>query len=127
MCIRDRVNIRTFKVVNDGTIESRSAAMMQPFIGDEDVISPLFSGEYYRNLCIEVAKAGFDLHLHGIGDRANHENLLAAIAVRNAGYDDTRITNAHTQYVLDEDIHLFGKYNVIANTTGCLLYTSRCV
>lgn len=118
----DMVNIRTFKVVNDGTIESRSAAMMQPFIGDEDVISPLFSGEYYRNLCIEVAKAGFDLHLHGIGDRANHENLLAAIAVRNAGYDDTRITNAHTQYVLDEDIHLFGKYNVIANTTGVWMY-----
>ncbi|SDK08641.1 Amidohydrolase family protein [Natronincola ferrireducens] len=43
---------------------------------------------------------------------------MAAKAVREAGYHDTRLTNAHTQYVRREDRELFGKYNVIANTTG---------
>lgn len=118
----DSVRIRTFKVVNDGTIESRSAAMMKPFIGESEVVEPLLYGKKYRALCVEVAKAGFDLHLHGIGDRANHENLMAAIAVREAGFWDTRITNAHTQYLIDDDIPLFGKYNIIANTTGVWLY-----
>lgn len=47
---------------------------------------------------------------------------MAAIAVREAGFWDTRITNAHTQYLIDDDIPLFGKYNIIANTTGVWLY-----
>lgn len=118
----DLVRIRTFKVVNDGTIESRTASMLEPFIGDDDVIQPLFYGQEYRDLCVEVASKGFDIHLHGIGDRANHENLMAAIAVREAGYEETRITNAHTQYVAEEDLELFGKYNIIANSTATWFY-----
>ena len=118
----DMVRVRTFKVVNDGTIESRSASMIEPFIGDDEVIQPLFYGQEYRDLCVEAAKNGFDIHLHGIGDRANHENLMAAIAVREAGYEDTRITNAHTQYVAEEDLKLFGQYNIIANSTATWFY-----
>lgn len=118
----DYVRINTWKLVNDGTIESRSAAMMMPFVGDDKVIAPLLYGSSYYDLCVEVAKAGFDLHLHAIGDRASHENLMAAKAIREAGFFDTRITNAHTQCVMENDIPLFAKYNVIANTTGVWLY-----
>ena len=118
----DNVRIRTFKLVNDGTIESRSAAMIEPFIGDSKPIDPLFSGQEYIDLCVDVARKGFDLHLHGIGDRANHENLMAAVAVREAGYLDTRITNAHSQYVPEEDLKLFSEYNIIANSTATWFY-----
>lgn len=118
----DKVRINTWKLVNDGTVESRSASMMQPFVGSRETIDPLLYGKAYYDLCVDVARSGFDLHLHAIGDRANHENLMAAKAVREAGFLDTRITNAHTQCVLDEDLSLFAKYNVIANTTGVWHY-----
>lgn len=65
----------------------------------------------------EAAKEGFDIHIHAIGDKAIHGTLMAAKAIREAGYHDTRITNAHTDYVKPCDNRLFGKYNVIANTT----------
>lgn len=118
----DKVRIRTFKLVNDGTVESVCASMVEPFVGHEKSIDPLLWGEDYYKLCIEIAAAGFDLHLHAIGDRANHENLMAAKAIREAGYDDTRIIDAHVQCVLDEDLPLFAKYDMMVSTTGVWMY-----
>lgn len=41
---------------------------------------------------------------------------------REAGCFDTRITNAHTQITAAEDIPLFAKYNVLANTSSIWFY-----
>lgn len=118
----DYVRFNTWKVVNDGVIEACSASMTEPFIGADRTVPPLLYGENLKQLCIEAASLGYDIHLHGIGDNTVHENLMAAKAVRDAGYYDTIITNAHTQCVLKEDIALFGKLDVIANTTGVWHY-----
>ena len=66
------------------------------------------------------------MHLHALGDRAIHETLLAAQAVREAGYDDTRIVNAHSHCIRDEDLDLFKKYNVIANFTPQWFVFKQC-
>lgn len=71
---------------------------------------------------MKVASEGYDIHIHAIGDRSVNEVIMAAKAVREAGYDDTRITTAHTQFVQADKRALFGKYNVIANTTGAWHY-----
>ena len=47
---------------------------------------------------------------------------MAAKAVREAGYFDTRIINAHTHLVQPADIPLFAKYNVLANTSSIWHY-----
>lgn len=113
----DIFRVNTLKIINDGTVESRSASFFKDY-EDGGNSDPLLAGERLSDLCIEAAGEGFDINIHGIGDRAIHENLMAAKAVREAGFDDVRFTNSHTQYVRKEDRGQFGKYNVIANTSG---------
>ena len=91
--------------------------MTEPFPGDDELIPTVFEGEKFANIGIETAKAGFDIHVHAIGDKAILDTLDMAKAVREAGYKEMRITNAHTQMVLPENRHLFKDYDVIANTT----------
>lgn len=113
----DEFFINTLKVLNDGTVESRSASMFEPYDEDGSNVDPMICGEELQDLCVRAAKEGFDIHIHAIGDRGIHETLMAAKAIRDAGLHDTRITNAHTHVVRPEDDRLFGKYNVIANTS----------
>lgn len=117
----DLYDIRTLKIVNDGTVESLSAATDEPFF-DGTLVEPMAQGQKFYDACVEAAKEGFDIHIHGIGDKAVHENLMAARAVREAGYYDVRFINAHTQLVRAEDLALFGKYNVIANFSSIWFY-----
>lgn len=114
----DRVCVNTYKIIMDGTFESGSACMYEEYIPGYKTIPPLLEGQDIVDLFLEVASKGYDIHAHGIGNYAIHEILRGAEAVRNAGYTDTRITCAHTQYVSKEDRRRFGELDVIANTTG---------
>lgn len=120
----DFYDVRTLKIVNDGTVESVSACTYEPFGDGTLVEQPMAYGQKFYDACVDAAKAGFDIHIHGIGDKTIHENLMAAKAVREAGYYDTRFINAHTQLVKPEDIPLFGKYNVLANLSSIWFYTA---
>lgn len=118
----DTYRVNVYKILLDGTVESRSASMLEPYNEDGSMVDPLFEGKELQDMCVKAASEGYDIHIHAIGDRAIREVINAAKAVREAGYTDTRITNAHTQFVSDEDKALFGKYNIIANTTGTWHY-----
>ena len=111
------LSVHTLKILNDGTPEAHTASLSAPYPDDGQVIAPVFEGEELNRIGIETAKAGFDIHVHAIGDRAIRATLDMAKAVREAGYDDMRITNAHTQMVLEDMRPLFKKYGVVANTT----------
>lgn len=113
----DMFRINFLKIINDGTLETRSAALSEPYDEDGSVVSPLFDRAEISELGLRAAKAGLDINVHGIGDEAVSGTLVMAKAVREAGYDDCRITNSHCDYVKDEELSLFGKYDVIANTT----------
>ncbi len=120
--VEDNYEFNTLKIINDGTFESVNASMLEPYDHDGSTVKPMLEGKILEKLCIEAAKEGFDIYIHGIGDRAVRATLEAGKAVREAGYIDTRITNAHTSLVHDNDVCKFKKYNVIANTTGCWHY-----
>ncbi len=122
----DEFCIRTLKIILDGCIEARSASCFETYQDFEKLTEPMLYGEELQNLFLESAEKGFDIHLHGLGDRAVHETLMAAKHVREAGYDDIRITNAHTHCVLDEDLDLFKKYNVIGNFTPQWFHFKTC-
>lgn len=114
----DRLRVNTYKIIMDGTFESGSASMYEEYIPGYKTIPPLLEGKELEELLIQAASEGYDIHAHGIGNYAIHEILRGAEAVRKAGYEDTRITCAHTQYVSKDDRSRFGELNVIANTTG---------
>ncbi|MGN0154158.1 MAG: amidohydrolase [Lachnospiraceae bacterium] len=110
------------KIVDDGTFESRNAANFEPYVLDGLKVEPLLRTEELTEFALLTAQKGLDLHVHGIGDQTIHDILMAAKAVREAGYDDMRITIAHTELVRPEDVPLFAQYNVTANTSGVWHY-----
>lgn len=113
----DKYNIHFLKIINDGTLETRSAALSDPYDEDGSMVQPLFTREKIAEVGLKAAAAGLDINVHGIGDEAISGTLAMAKAIREAGYDDCRITNSHCDYVKDEELELFGRYDVIANTT----------
>lgn len=114
----DKCRVNMYKVILDGTFETRSASVSYQYIDDYKAVKPVLEGEAIRTMYEKVAKCGFDIHTHAIGDRAAHASIEGAEAVRAAGFDDIRLTNAHTQYVAKEDRRKFGELNIIANTSG---------
>ena len=82
----------------------------------------MISGDRLAEIGLMSAKRGLDMHIHALGDASARESLKMMKAIREAGYSDMRVTNAHTQMVLPEDRPLFGKYDLIANTTNVWHY-----
>ena len=106
------------KLFNDGTVETMSAAIPNEYPNGH-VIAPIMTTEVLAKKFEDFAKAGIDVNIHAIGSDAIHNVLEASGIVRDKGYKDLRIICSHSAYVYPEDIALFGKYNVFANTTGC--------
>lgn len=113
----DKFRIHFLKIINDGTLETRSAALSEPYNEDGSMVAPLFTREELAAVGLEAAKAGLDLNIHAIGDEAISGTIAMAKTIREAGYGDCRIANSHTDYVKDEELELFAKYDIIANTT----------
>ncbi|MEA4922929.1 MAG: amidohydrolase [Eubacteriaceae bacterium] len=118
----DKYRVNTYKIILDGTLETRTASLSKPYDEDGRMVEPLFSGKKIEEVFLDAAYAGFDINAHAIGDKAIHESLRGAAAVRNAGIKNVRIGNSHTEYVQKEDRKLFGEYDVVANTSGVWHY-----
>jgi len=105
------------KVFLDGAAGSRTAAMLAPY-ADDPSSSGILRGDPGRlkQMAIERDKAGFQLALHAIGDRANRIALDAFAAVRAAnGPRDRRDRIEHAQVIAPEDFARFAKLDVIAS------------
>jgi len=105
------------KLVSDGALGSRTAAMMAPY-SDEAKTSGIMTmePEKIRELAIERDKAGFQLNFHAIGDKANRVSLDAFEAAAKAnGPRDRRDRIEHAQVVALSDIPRFAKLQVIAS------------
>jgi predicted amidohydrolase YtcJ len=105
------------KMVTDGALGSRTAAMLAPYSDDPSASGiTIMESEKLRQMAIERDKAGFQLAFHAIGDRANRIALDVFEAVAKAnGSRDRRDRIEHAQVVAPEDFARFGKLNVIAS------------
>jgi len=105
------------KMVTDGALGSRTAAMLAPYSDDAKTNGILtMEPEKLRSLAIERDKAGFQLNFHAIGDRANRISLDVFEAVAKAnGPRDRRDRIEHAQVVALSDIPRFASLQVIAS------------
>ncbi len=113
------VHPNVMKIHNDGTKEAKTAGQFEHYIGEPDNFgSVLLEGEVLQSFVKEVDAAGFDIHIHAIGDRAVDEALDAFEVVRNDNPNSTnRYSIAHTELVRDEDLTRFAELDVAAQTT----------
>jgi hypothetical protein len=105
------------KMVTDGALGSRTAAMLEPYSDDPKATGILImEPDKLKSLAIERDKAGFQLNFHAIGDRANRVALdVFEAAAKANGPRDRRDRIEHAQIVAPEDLPRLAKLHVIAS------------
>ena len=108
------------KIFLDGVIEARTAAMLEPYDdrpGDRGELG--LPPERLDPLVAALAREGFDVHVHAIGDRAVRAALDAFERAAGGGalaYDDGRPRHqiAHLEVVHPDDVPRFRRLGVVA-------------
>jgi predicted amidohydrolase YtcJ len=109
----------------DGSLGSRTAAMLAPFSDDpKNSGLPRYQQDALDKKTEERAKAGFQIGFHAIGDRAARMALEAfAVGEKASPKRDFRFRIEHAQVVAPEDFSKFKKVGVIASMQPCHLLT----
>ncbi|HTS95511.1 MAG TPA: amidohydrolase [Streptosporangiaceae bacterium] len=116
-----RFRANTVKIMQDGVAESFTAGMIEPYLdacGCQTGNRGLSHVEaaQLREYVTRLDAAGFQVHLHAIGDRAVREALDAIEAARQAnGASDHRHHIAHLQVMHPDDVPRFAALGVTAN------------
>jgi predicted amidohydrolase YtcJ len=116
----DWLRIGSIKVFMDGALGPHTAAMFQPYIGEEDNRGILnMDGEELFEYGRKAAQVGLGLTVHAIGDRANHEVLNAYEQLRAYETENhlpaLRHRIEHVQVIHPDDAARLGKMNIIAS------------
>ncbi len=115
----DKYHFNTLKIMDDGTVENRTAGMFEDYQGDPGNNGPtVLTQEELTSLVVEAASRDIDIHIHGLGERTIHEALNAIEASRAANPDSTsRYAICHIQVMTDEAVQRFADLDVIAQST----------
>lgn len=112
-----RLQMRTVKIVADGALGSRGAALLADYDDDAGnrglmVTSP----EQLHAITRKARGCGVQVATHAIGDRANREVLRAyAEVLGDAVAKDHRWRIEHAQVLAPEDLHQLPKLHVVAS------------
>lgn len=114
------LNINTMKVVYDGTIEAFSAAMFDDYLqtpGNKgfELVPPDVLSDFVK----KTDDAGWNIHIHAIGDRAISDALAAFENLKKKkGLTKPRKAICHTQFFMPDTIKRFAALKeVVAQTT----------
>ena len=112
-----RVRPNAVKLFADGVIESRTAALLAPYLDRRgDSGTPVYDPAALKDLAVELDRDGLQIHVHAIGDRAIRMVLDAfAYARARNGAQDSRHSITHLQLIDPEDVSRFRDLGVIAN------------
>jgi predicted amidohydrolase YtcJ len=116
----NRFTFRTIKVVSDGALGSRGAALHDPYSDAPDTSGFLtVKAEELRPMLVDALRKGIQVETHAIGDRANrfvldeYEAALKAVPVAERKVADPRWRMEHAQIVTPSDIPRFAKLGII--------------
>jgi hypothetical protein len=104
----------------DGSIGSRTAALLKPYSDEPDnrgiLSAEMHPPEAMRERLMQADAAGLQLRVHAIGDRAISMVLDMFEAIEKAnGYHDQRMTIEHAQHTAPDDLERFARLHVIAS------------
>lgn len=105
------------KLFVDGVIESHTAYLLEPYLDQPGSRgSANYTPEKLTKLIAALDRAGFQIHIHAIGDGAIRMALDGFESAQTAnGRNDARHTIAHLELISPDDIPRFAKLGVIAN------------
>ncbi|MGZ5482150.1 MAG: amidohydrolase [Pyrinomonadaceae bacterium] len=116
----NRFTLRTIKVVSDGALGSRGAALLEPYSDDTSNKGILrVKVEELRPMLEEALRVGIQVETHAIGDWANrfildeYERALKIVPAQNRKFRDPRWRDEHSQIVNPSDLPRFAKLGII--------------
>lgn len=116
----NRLTVRSIKVVSDGALGSRGAALLGPYSDAPDTSGFLtVKAEELRPMLVDALRKGIQVETHAIGDRANrfildeYEAALKAVPPSERKVADPRWRVEHAQIVNPGDIPRFAKLGII--------------
>jgi predicted amidohydrolase YtcJ len=115
----DNYHYRFLKIMQDGTVEGRTAAMFEDYQGEPgNSGESIYSEEEMTKMVAGATGENIDVHIHALGERAVHEALNAIEVARNKHPDSsTRYAVCHIQVIADQDLPRFAELDVIAQST----------
>jgi len=117
---RHRGGLLTYGIAKgmlDGTVDAHTAAMLEPYAGRTDVGLPMWTQPDLNRVVAAYDKAGLQVELHAIGDRAIKMALDAyAHAANENGTRGRRHRVEHIEVPAFEDLPRFKTLGVIAST-----------
>jgi predicted amidohydrolase YtcJ len=111
-----QIAVRAFKLLSDGALGSRGAAMHSPYCDDpENKGLLLIPHDELARLTAEAVDRGFQVCVHAIGDRANTLTLDTFEQTLRARPEarDLRLRVEHAQILADADIPRFRALGVL--------------
>jgi predicted amidohydrolase YtcJ len=116
----NRLTVRTLKLYADGSLGSRSAALLAPYSDKPDTSGFLtIKEEDLQPLLAEALRKGIQIQTHAIGDRGNrfildqYEKAMKAVPRAEWKIKAPRWRIEHSQIVNTADIPRFAKLGVI--------------
>jgi len=117
-----RFSQRTIKVIFDGALGSRGAALLAPYSDKPDTSGFLTQKpEELRPMFKEALRRGIQVETHAIGDRANrlildlYEEAMVSFLGDKYAAPSPRWRVEHAQILTEQDIPRFAKLGVIAS------------
>lgn len=115
----DRYHYRVLKIMHDGTVEGRTAAMFEDYQGEPgNSGKTVYTGEQMSMMVAGAAAEEIDVHIHALGERAVNDALNAIAVARNDHpASGSRYAICHIQVITDQDLARFAELDVIAQST----------
>ena len=111
----EMLTVNTLKI-HGGSVDGFSSPMLEPYSDRPDYSGPeIFPYSVRLEATMKAAKSGYAVHTHVIGDKAIRQALDAFQAVREAGYDDARLSTGHSSWVHPDDQPRYAEHNVTCN------------
>lgn len=115
----------------DGSVGSCTAVFFEPYLNMPETTG-VYNEQMYpegmmANRAKNADKAGLQISIHAIGDKANHELLDIYQAVINAnGARDRRLRLEHAQQLIPGDIRRIAEMEIIASMQPAQLLDDAC-
>ncbi len=113
--IGDRLTVRAIKLIADGALGSRGAALIEPYSDDPGNTGlMMLTRDQIERVAREAKAHGFQVATHAIGDRANR-TVLEAYGAALGGVNGLRFRIEHAQVVAPADFEMFRKFSIVAS------------
>jgi predicted amidohydrolase YtcJ len=120
--LNDHLQVRDIKIVMDGALGSRGAALLEPYSDDPSTRGLITTDTVaVRDMLKRALRAGVQVETHAIGDRANriildmYEAAMKAVPPSERKIANPRWRVEHAQIVSPQDIPRFKQLGLIAS------------